>query len=320
MSSTRSHDPADRAGGCRWPCARASAAPRSGSRARLAIGRISRSTRASTLSARAGRLLERAAAWRSSTIVSATTQARMTPTASGVIGTRVWQGRIAQVNERGREAPAFIDFPADRRPLYSISRGPAHAPPRSLRRAPTTQRGGRARGRRGAHRPAAQGGQEDGARARRAAARQGLVRRDGPPGRPPEPRTSAWTSSASRATGSSPAAARIHGRPVFVFAQDFTVFGGSLSEAYARKICKIMDLAMKTGAPDRRPQRLGRARASRRAWSRWPATPTSSCATRWPRAWSRRSRPSWGRARAARSTRRRSPTSCSWSRTARTCS
>jgi propionyl-CoA carboxylase beta chain len=30
---------------------------------------------------------------------------------------------------------------------------------------------------------------------------------------------------------------RIHGRPVFVFAQDFTVFGGSLSEAYARKIC-----------------------------------------------------------------------------------
>src|SRR5690242_158310 len=42
---------------------------------------------------------------------------------------------------------------------------------------------------------------------------------------------------------------RVHGRPVFVFAQDFTVFGGSLSETYARKICKIMDLAMKTGAP-----------------------------------------------------------------------
>ena len=44
-------------------------------------------------------------------------------------------------------------------------------------------------------------------------------------------------------------AGRIHGRPVFVFAQDFTVFGGSLSEAYARKICKIMDLAMKVGVP-----------------------------------------------------------------------
>jgi propionyl-CoA carboxylase beta chain len=42
---------------------------------------------------------------------------------------------------------------------------------------------------------------------------------------------------------------RIHGRPLFVFAQDFTVFGGSLSEAYARKICKVMDLAMKTGVP-----------------------------------------------------------------------
>src|SRR5262245_38637771 len=42
---------------------------------------------------------------------------------------------------------------------------------------------------------------------------------------------------------------RIHGRAAFVFAQDFTVFGGSLSEAHARKICKIMDLAMKTGVP-----------------------------------------------------------------------
>ncbi len=41
----------------------------------------------------------------------------------------------------------------------------------------------------------------------------------------------------------------IHGRPAFVFAQDFTVFGGSLSEANAKKIVKIMDLALKTGAP-----------------------------------------------------------------------
>ena len=41
----------------------------------------------------------------------------------------------------------------------------------------------------------------------------------------------------------------IHGRSVFVFAQDFTVFGGSLSETNAKKIVKIMDLAMKTGAP-----------------------------------------------------------------------
>jgi acetyl-CoA carboxylase carboxyltransferase component len=42
---------------------------------------------------------------------------------------------------------------------------------------------------------------------------------------------------------------RIDGRLVFVFSQDFTVFGGSLSEAYAEKICKVMDLAMKVGAP-----------------------------------------------------------------------
>jgi acetyl-CoA carboxylase carboxyltransferase component len=41
----------------------------------------------------------------------------------------------------------------------------------------------------------------------------------------------------------------IAGRLVFVFSQDFTVFGGSLSEAYAEKICKVMDLAMKVGAP-----------------------------------------------------------------------
>ena len=41
----------------------------------------------------------------------------------------------------------------------------------------------------------------------------------------------------------------ILGRLVYVFAQDFTVFGGSLSETHAEKICKIMDMAVKTGAP-----------------------------------------------------------------------
>lgn len=44
-------------------------------------------------------------------------------------------------------------------------------------------------------------------------------------------------------------AGRIDGRPVYVFAQDFTVFGGSLSEANAEKICKVMDLAVQNGAP-----------------------------------------------------------------------
>src|SRR6185295_423640 len=41
----------------------------------------------------------------------------------------------------------------------------------------------------------------------------------------------------------------VEGRLVYVFAQDFTVFGGSLSETNAQKICKVMDLAMENGAP-----------------------------------------------------------------------
>lgn len=41
----------------------------------------------------------------------------------------------------------------------------------------------------------------------------------------------------------------INGRLVYVFSQDFTVFGGSLSKRHAEKICKVMDNAMKVGAP-----------------------------------------------------------------------
>ena len=41
----------------------------------------------------------------------------------------------------------------------------------------------------------------------------------------------------------------VDGRPVYVFAQDFTVFGGTMSEANAKKICAVMDLAMDNGAP-----------------------------------------------------------------------
>ena len=41
----------------------------------------------------------------------------------------------------------------------------------------------------------------------------------------------------------------VNGRPIFVFAQDFTVFGGSLSETVSEKICKIMEMALKVGAP-----------------------------------------------------------------------
>ena len=43
--------------------------------------------------------------------------------------------------------------------------------------------------------------------------------------------------------------ALIGGRPVYIYSQDFTVFGGSLSETYAEKVCKIMDMAMKVGVP-----------------------------------------------------------------------
>src|SRR6059036_2042464 len=42
---------------------------------------------------------------------------------------------------------------------------------------------------------------------------------------------------------------RVDGRTVYVFSQDFTVFGGSLAEAHAEKICKVMDLAVRNGAP-----------------------------------------------------------------------
>lgn len=42
---------------------------------------------------------------------------------------------------------------------------------------------------------------------------------------------------------------KINGRPVYVFSQDFTVFGGSLSETFAEKMCKVMDLAIKNGIP-----------------------------------------------------------------------
>jgi propionyl-CoA carboxylase beta chain len=41
----------------------------------------------------------------------------------------------------------------------------------------------------------------------------------------------------------------VNGRPVYIFSQDFTVFGGSLSTVHAQKICKIMDKAVLVGAP-----------------------------------------------------------------------
>ena len=61
--------------------------------------------------------------------------------------------------------------------------------------------------------------------------------------------SSAWTRGGRPATPSSPATARCFGRRVMVFSQDFTVFGGSLSEAVGEKVCKVLDLAAKYGCP-----------------------------------------------------------------------
>ena len=70
----------------------------------------------------------------------------------------------------------------------------------------------------------------------------------------------------------------IDGRLVYVFSQDFTVFGGSLGEVIAEKICKVMDLALTIGAPSSGSTTRA-ARASRRASSASAATPRSSSAT-----------------------------------------
>ena len=66
---------------------------------------------------------------------------------------------------------------------------------------------------------------------------------------PTAPPTSASTSRSFPGDGVVTGYGRIDGRLVYVFSQDFTVFGGSLCEAHAEKICKIMDLAMRNGAP-----------------------------------------------------------------------
>lgn len=84
----------------------------------------------------------------------------------------------------------------------------------------------------------------------------------------------------------------IDGRKVFVFAQDFTVFGGSLSETHAEKICKVMDLAMKVGAPIIGLNDSGGARIQEGVVS-LGVMPISSCATRLQAALCRRSVASW---------------------------
>ena len=103
-----------------------------------------------------------------------------------------------------------------------------------------------ARRRRGPRREAARRGQADGARAARPVARSRIRSSNSTRSSPiATPRRTESYLGDGVVTGHG----EIDGRIVFVFSQDFTVFGGSLSEAYAEKICKVMDLAMKVGAP-----------------------------------------------------------------------
>ena len=98
-------------------------------------------------------------------------------------------------------------------------------------------------------RQAALARQEDRARAHRHAARRGLVRASST--RSPGTARTTSTSPENRPYGDGVVTGygTIDGRPVCVFAQDFTVFGGTLGEVFGEKIVKVMDLAMKTGVP-----------------------------------------------------------------------
>ena len=76
-----------------------------------------------------------------------------------------------------------------------------------------------------------------------------VVRRARPLRHPPLDRLRPRRAAASCGDGVVTGYGRIDGRLVYVFSQDFTVFGGSLSETHAEKICKVMDLAVRNGAP-----------------------------------------------------------------------
>ena len=111
----------------------------------------------------------------------------------------------------------------------------------------------------------------------------------------------------------------IDGRPVCVFSQDATVFGGALGEVYGEKIVKVMDVAMKIGCPVVGINDGGGARIQEGvvALGLYGEISGATCT---PRASSPRSRWSWARRPAVRCTPRRSPTSRSWSTRRRSCS
>lgn len=111
---------------------------------------------------------------------------------------------------------------------------------------------------------------------------------------------------------------KVNGRTTFVFAHDFTVFGGSLGEVFAEKICKVMDMAMEVGAPVIGLNDSAGARIQEGVKSLAGFTEIFN-EIRKPVALSHRFRGSWGPARVEPSTRRRLPTSSSWSKTRVTC-
>jgi acetyl-CoA carboxylase carboxyltransferase component len=99
----------------------------------------------------------------------------------------------------------------------------------------------------------------------------------------------------------------IDGRLVYVYSQDFTVFGGSLSRVVAAKICKVMDLASRLSAST-----IPAARGFRKASIASPDTARSFNAMSWRRVWCRRLARSWDPVPVARFIRRRSPILSSW--------
>src|SRR5713101_526675 len=222
----------------------------------LARGRISRSTSCSTISARAAvRLKLKSVA----TITTVRTMAQSTSTvwARGVIGAKYGRGAQASQTRRGK-ARAFIDFPGAR-PLYcpQVSRAPD--PARLKEPAPMSLQDRFEELHRRNQAAELGGGVERIERQHKAGKRTARERLEllldkgslGEVDRLVVHQSQDFGMEAQRIRGDGvvTGSGRIHGRPVFVFAQDFTVFGGSLSEAYARKICKIMDLAMKAGVP-----------------------------------------------------------------------
>ena len=105
---------------------------------------------------------------------------------------------------------------------------------------------------------------------------------------------------------------RVDGRLVYLYAQDFTVFGGSLSGAYAKKICKIMDMAVRNGAPVIGLNDSGGARIQEGVKS-LGGYADIFCGMFKPAVWCRNSPLFWGRVREGLCTLRPSPTLSAWS-------